>query len=75
MTVTDGFESSILVMVLGRKIIAAHREPVGRNANWSENDRVGGGDRTVGYRNSRATVFSLILASTGVIEMGLKSAC
>ena len=75
MTVTDGFERSILVMVLRRKMIAAHGEPVGRKANWSEKDRVGGGDRKVGYRNSRTTVFSIILVRTGVIEMGLKSAC
>ena len=76
MTVTDGLERSMFVMMLRRHIIAAHGEPVGRNANWSENDRVvGGGDRKVGYGNSRTTVFSIILVRTGVIEMGRKSAC
>jgi len=40
MTVTDGLERSMFVMVLSRDILAAHGEPVGRNASWSEKDRV-----------------------------------
>jgi len=35
-------------MVLRRVMFAAVVEPVGRNANWSENDRVGGGSRSAG---------------------------
>ena len=48
MTVTDGLERSMLVMLLSRYIMAAHEEPVVRNANWSEKDRARGVDRKVG---------------------------
>jgi len=47
-TVTDGLERSMFVMVLSREIIAAHGETIERNANWSEKDRVEGGDKRVG---------------------------
>jgi len=43
MTVTDVLERSMFVMVLSREIITTHGEPVGRNAKWSEKDRVEGG--------------------------------
>jgi len=36
------------VTVWRREITAAVGEPVGRNSNWSENDRVGGGQRKAG---------------------------
>jgi len=66
MTVTDGLERSMFVMMLSREIIAAHGEPVRRNANWLEKDRVEGGiielDRGILVRDS-------------VMEMGWKSAC
>jgi len=39
-TVSDGSERIMFVIVLSRETIAAHGEPVGRNANWSEKDRV-----------------------------------
>jgi len=48
MTVTDGLERNMFVMALSRDKIATHGEPVGRNANWSEKDRVEGGDKRVG---------------------------
>jgi hypothetical protein len=75
MTITDGLERSMLVMMLSMEMIAAQGDPVGRNANWSEKHRVGGGRRKVRLRKSRTTVFSMILVRTGVMEMGWKSAC
>ena len=47
-TITNGLVRSMLVMVLRRQIIAAVGERVVRNANCSENDKVGGGARKVG---------------------------
>ena len=48
MTMTYGFVRSILVIVLIMEMSAAVVEPVGRKANWSLNDSVGGGDRKAG---------------------------
>jgi len=39
-------------MVLSRAIIVAHGKPVGRNANWSEKNRVEGRVERVEYRNA-----------------------
>jgi len=54
--------------------MAASVEPVGRNANWSENVSVGGGLRKVGCKKVRTTDRSTILIRIGVIEIGRKSA-
>ena len=45
-------------MVWRREIIAAVGEPVGRKANWSENDKSGGGVRSAGYMKRRTTIRS-----------------
>ena len=50
--------------------MAASVEPVGRNANCSENVSVGGELRKVGYRKVRTTDRSMILVRIGVIEIG-----
>ena len=55
------------------EMIAASVEPVGRNANWSENVNDGGGLRKAGYRKLRTTDRSMILVRIGVMEMGRKS--
>ena len=57
------------------KTIAAVGEPVGLNANWSENERVGGGEMKTGWGKCWTTVRSITLVKTGVMEMGRKSAC
>lgn len=54
---------------------AAVGEPLGRNAYWSVNDKVGGGDRNVGYRKCVTTILSMIRVRTGVMEIGRKSEC
>ena len=56
--------------VWSSEIIAAVGEPVGQNANWSDNVRVGGGVRNAGYRKWRTTDLSMTLVRTGVMEMG-----
>jgi len=38
-----GFDCSKYVTVLSNEMIAADVDPVGRNANWSENVSEGGG--------------------------------
>ena len=43
MTMTYGFVIRLLVMWWSKVIIAAAGDPVGLNANWSENDNEGGG--------------------------------
>ena len=53
--------------------MAASVEPVGRNANWSENVSDGGGLRKAGYEKVRTTDRSMILVRMGVIEIGRKS--
>ena len=45
MTMTYGLDSSMSVIVCRRQMMAAAGEPVGRNANWSEKESDGGGDR------------------------------
>jgi len=58
MTVTDGLEWSVFVMVLSRDIVGENGEPVERNANCSEKDRVEGGVRELD-RGIRKLRFSL----------------
>ena len=43
-----GLDSSMSVIVCRRQMMAAAGEPVGRNANWSEKESDGGGDRKAG---------------------------
>jgi len=47
MTMTNGFVGRLLLMRLSRVIIVAPENPVGLNANRSEDDNDGGGDRMV----------------------------
>jgi len=44
---TNGFVGRLLLMRLSRVIIVAPENPVGLNANRSEDDNDGGGDRMV----------------------------
>ena len=62
---------SKLVILLKIDIIAATGEPVGRKANWSVKERLGGGVRKAGYRKHRTTVCSMMQVRTCVMEMGL----
>ena len=55
--------------------MAAAGEPVGRNANWSEKESDGGGDRKAAQRYDCTTVCSMILVNIGVIDIGRKSTC
>jgi len=70
MTMTYGLDRSRFVTVCRKAMMAASVEPVGRNANWSENVSVGGGLRKVGYKKVRTTDRSMILVRIGVIEIG-----
>ena len=74
MTTTYGLDRSRSVTVCKKVMIAASVEPVGRNANWSENVNDGGGLRKTGYKKLRTTDRSMILVRIGVMEMGRKSA-
>jgi len=74
MTTTYGLDRSRSVTVCKRVMMAASVEPVGRNANWSENFNDGGGLRKAEYRKLRTTDCSMILVRIGVMEMGRKSA-
>jgi hypothetical protein len=53
--------------------MAAAVEPVGRKAYWSENEKLWGGLRKVGYRKERTTARSISLVRIGVIDIGRKS--
>jgi len=74
MTTTYGLDRTRSVTVCKRVMKAASVEPVGRNANWSENVNDGGGLKKAGYRKVRTTDRSMILVRIGVMEMGRKSA-
>jgi len=67
---TYGLDRSRFVTVCKKAMMAASVEPVGRNANWSENVSVGGGFRKAGYKKVRTTDHSKILVRIGVIEIG-----
>ena len=73
MTITCEFVLSIWVTVWRRNTIAAVVEPVGRNTNWSFNKDAVDGWLKAGYKNCRTIDFSMILVSTGVIDIGRKS--
>jgi len=45
---TYGLADRRLMTVLSKVMIAAVVDPVGRNANWCEKFRVGGGDSSAG---------------------------
>ena len=46
--ITYGLVSNRFVTVLRRNIIASESEPYRRKANWSVNERLGGGERKAG---------------------------
>jgi len=74
MTTTYALDRSRSVSVCKSVMIAASVEPVGRNANWSENVNDGGGLRKTGYKKLRTTDRSMILVRIRVMKMGRKSA-
>jgi len=59
--------SSSDVTLCRNEIIAAVVEPVGRNANWSVNDKVGGVDEMAGYIYDLTTNLSIHRDKTEVM--------
>ena len=73
MTMMYWLVESRLVTVCSSDTSAAVVDPVGRKANWSPNAKVGGGVRRAGYRICQTMIRSIILVSTGVMDIGLNS--
>jgi len=73
MTITCEFGLSIWVTAWRRNTIAAVVKPVGWNAVWSFNKDAVDGWLKAGYKNCRTIDCSMILVSTGVIDIGQKS--
>ena len=55
--------------------LGLQRDPDGRKANWSVNEREGDELRNAGYMYSLMTIRSMIRVRTGVIDMCRKSEC